>query len=142
MDDITKSDGGDSRNNYMLEWLDAHASGPLANEGTPAGDEVDQQFAGRLYQLCLRALQDFYHQQRDQSTPKSRLNALRECLGRFYLWGEPFSVGKLDKALTQSDELRDSVLERLGYIGKLLLRSKLLSCKQASTHIPNQNQHI
>ena len=137
MDDITKSDGGDGRNNYMLEWLNAQSSVPLANAGAPASNGVDQEFAGCLYQLCLRALQDFCHQQRDQRTSKSRLDALRECLGRFYLWGEPFGVGKLDKALRQSDELRDSVLERLGYIGKLLLRSKSLSCKQASTHIPN-----
>ena len=128
MVDITKSDEGNGRNNYMLEWLDAHASGPLANDEAPASDGVDQEFTGRLYQLCLRALQDFYHQQRDQCNSKSRLNALRECLGRFYLWGEPFGVGKLDKALRQSDELRNSVVERLVYIGKLL-RSKLLSCK-------------
>ena len=129
MHDIMKSGGDDGRNSYMLEWLDAHSSGPLANEGAPASNGVDHEFAGRLYQLCLRALHDFCHQQREQRSSKSRLNVLRECLGRFYLWGEPFGVGKLDKALKQSDELRDSVLERLGYIGKLLLRSKSLSHK-------------
>ena len=122
MHDIVKTNDGDGRSNYMLQWLDAHAVGAVAKDAAPAGSEDDQEFVGRLYELCLRALQDFYRQQRDGS--KSRSNVLRECLGRLYLWGEPFSVGDLDKALRQSDELRDDVFEHLNHIGKLLLRSK------------------
>ena len=125
MPDIVKSNEGDGRSNYMLQWLDAHASGPTANEAPPLDGEDEQGFVGRLYGLCLRELQDFHRQQRD--IPESRSNLLRECLGRLYLWGEPFGSGDLDKALGQSVELRDNVLERLGRIGKLLLRSKLLS---------------
>lgn len=126
MPDIVESNEDDGHNNYMLQWLDAHTSGPIANNAPPLDGEDEQGFVGRLYGLCLRELQDFHRQQRDIS--KSRSNALRECLGRFYLWGEPFGSGDLDKALGQSDELRDNVLERLGHIGKILLRSKLLSC--------------
>ena len=125
MTDIVKSNEDDGRSDYMLQWLDAHASGPTANDAPPLDGEAEQAFVGRLYGLCLRELQDFHRQQRDIS--KSRSNALRECLGRLYLWGEPFCSGALDKALGQSDELRDNVLEHLGHIGKLLLRSKLSS---------------
>lgn len=126
MPDTVKSNECDGRSSYMLQWLNAHASGPIANDGSPAGGEDEQDFAGRLYQLCLRALHDSYRQERDQSSSSSRSNALRECLGRLYLWGEAFAVGELDKALRQSDKLSDNVLERLGHIGKLLLRSKPL----------------
>ena len=125
MPDMVKSNEGDGRSNHVLQWLDAHASGLIANDAPPLDGEDEQGFVGRLYELCLRELQDFHRQQRDIS--ESRSKVLRECLGRLYLWGEPFGSGGLDKALGQSDELRDNVLERLGHIGKLLLRSKLLS---------------
>ena len=125
MPDIVKSNEDDGRRNHLLRWLDTHASGPIANDAPPLKAEDEQGFVGRLYGLCLRELQGFHRQQRDIS--KSRSNVLRECLGRLYLWGEPFGSGDLDKALGQCDELRDNVLERLVYIGKLLLRSKLLS---------------
>lgn len=127
MHDIIHKHGGDGRSEYLLQWLDADASGPIANDGTPAGGEDNQNLAARLYQLCLRALQDFYRRERDKPSSRSRSIVLRECLGRLYLWGEPFGVGELDRALEQSDELRDDVLERLGHIGNLLLRGKPFS---------------
>ena len=125
MPDIIKSNEGDGRTNRTLQWLDAHASGPIANETPPLDGEDEHGVVGRLYGLCLRELQAFHRQQRDISG--SRSNVLRECLGRLYLWGEPFGSGDLDKTLGQSVELRNNVLERLGHIGKLLSRSKLLS---------------
>ena len=127
MNDIVRQRGGDGCSDYLLRWLDTGASGPITNAETPAGGEDDQGFAARLYQLCLHQLQAFYRQEREKHSSKSGSNVLRECLGRLYLWGEPFGVGELDRALEQSNELRDNVLERLGHIGKLLLRGKLFS---------------
>ena len=54
-------------------------------------------------------------------------NEVKAAPGRLYLWGEPFGVGDLDKALSQSYELRENVLERLGHIGELVLRGKAFS---------------
>ena len=113
--------GGDGHNDYILQWLDAHTSRAIVDDESLTGDEDDQGCGHRLYQLCLRALQDLYRQERDQCSSSSRRFVLGEYLGRLHLWGEPFSAGELDKALRQSDELRDSVLERLFHIGKLLL---------------------
>ena len=127
MNDIIHQRRGDGRSDSLLRWLDTDASGPFANVGTPTGGEDDQGFAARLYQLCLRALQDFYRQERDKDSSRSGSIVLRECLGRLYLWAEPFGVGELDRALEQSNELRDDVLERLSHIGKLLLRGKPFS---------------
>ncbi len=127
MRDIIDSSQGHNRSNYMLQWPDAHASGPVADDETPTDDEDVQGFAGRLYQLCFRTLQDFYRQERGQGSSSARSAILRECLGRLYLWGEPFGVGDLDKALSQSYELRENVLERLGHIGELVLRGKAFS---------------
>ena len=125
MTDIFKSNEDDGRNYRTRQWIDAHASALVANDASPLDGEDEQGFVGRLYGLCLRELQDFHRQQREIS--KSRSNVLKECLGRLYLWGEPFGSGDLDKALGQSDELRDNVLERLIHVGELLSRSKLLS---------------
>lgn len=127
MRDSLYKNGGDGRSDYLLHWLDADTSDSTANDEFSAGDEDEQGFAARLYQACLRALQDIYRQERFKGSSRSRSSVLRESLGRFYLWGEPFGVGELDRALEQSDELRDDVLERLGHIGKLLLRGKPFS---------------
>ena len=134
--DKIDSNQGHGCKQYMLQWLDANASGPVADDENPAGSEDDQGFAGRLYQLSFRSLQDFYRQERDRGSSNSRSAVLRECLGRLYLWGEPFGDGELDKALRQSNELRDNVLERLGHIGKLVLRGKpILVVKWPFAHI-------
>ena len=103
---------------------DADASGAIANDSTPAECEEHQDFAARLYQLCLRALRRCYRQERDKASPDSRSIGLRECLGRLHLWGESFDGEELDRALEQSDEVRINVLERLGHIGKILLSGK------------------
>lgn len=138
MHDLIQTDGGDGCSRHILEWIDAQPLGPRVTGGASTGGEDDQGFTNRLYQLCLHTLQDFCCQQRNQRSSKSCYHALRECLGRLYLWGEPFGVGELDKALEQSDELRDSVIERLGHIGKLLLRSKTLNLQMGFADIPNR----
>lgn len=132
MPDLTVTDGFKGRSDYLLQWLDADAdadadvdaSRSISNDGQSAGGEDDQGFAARLYHLCLRALQGFYIQERGKLTSRSHSTGLRECLGRLYLWGESFGNGKLDRALEESDELRECVLERLSHIGRLLLRGK------------------
>lgn len=130
MQDLTSKNGLDARSDYLLQWLDGDTDAPsddsqlIANGGTPAGGEDDQGFAARLYRLCLHALRRVYIQERGKHTFGSPSNGLRECLGRLYLWGEYFGKGELDKALEESDDLKESVLERLGHIGKLLLRGK------------------
>ena len=124
MRDMSDSNSGHSRKEHILQWLSANDSGPTENDGTPVGGKDEQGFAGRLYELCLRALQVFYRQ---ESRSSSRSSILKQYLERLYLWGEPFGVGELDRALGQSDELRDNVIECLSRIGLLLLRSEHFS---------------
>lgn len=117
--------GGSGRSDYVLQWLGGPTPGPTENDENPAIGQEEQGFAGRLYQICFRALQSFHRKERDQRSSSLRTTVLREYLGKFYLWGEPFGIGELEKALEQSDELRETVLDRLCHIGKLLLRGKL-----------------
>lgn len=123
MNAIIHKNGADGRSDYLLQWLDGDASDSPGPSETPAEDENDQGFAARLYHLCLFALRYFYRQERDKP-PRSRAINLGESLGRLYLWGDSFSVGELDRALSQSEDLKENVLEQLGHIGKLLLRGR------------------
>lgn len=61
-------------------------------------------------------------------------SVLREQLGKFYLWGEGFRGGSLDKAVDQSDDLRNTVLELICDIGMVLLCSKCSSLLFSSLH--------
>lgn len=49
---------------------------------------------------------------------------MKDALGKLFLWGESTMDGGLDRALDESDELRDHVLESLGSIAKILRSSK------------------
>lgn len=137
MHKITYKNKGNGDNDYLLQWLDANASGPIANDGIAAGSEDSQGFAARLYQLCLHALQDFYI---SPGTGQTQLQVTFSCPERVS-WkiipvGRILGIGELDRALDQSDELRDDLLERLGHIGKLLLRGKLFGHRMRLFSLP------
>ena len=121
------------RADYIQEWLDAENSTPIALDEefgfTPADvdpdhQEYDQGLATRLYQLGRQGLQQLCRQEGYIPRLNSSQSALREELGRLYLWGEAFENGKLDKALEQSEDLRDTVLEFLCAIGDSIIRGK------------------
>ena len=121
------------RADYIQEWLDAESSTPTsldkefgftAADVEPDRQEYSQALATRLYQLGRQGLQQLCRQ--EGSIPRLNLSqsALKEELGRLYLWGEAFENGKLDKALEQSEDLRDTVLEFLSAIGDSIIRGK------------------
>ena len=53
-------------------------------------------------------------------------HTLEEELEKLYLWGESFENGDLDRALEQSEDLRDIVLELLSAIGDTIIQSLTL----------------
>ena len=83
----------------------------------------EQGLATRLHLFCLHLLRCMYERERD-STSRSQAVTLKRELGRLYLWGESFADGRLDRALEQSDGLRDTILGLLCAIGELLIRGK------------------
>ena len=84
------------------------------NETLSANDDEEQDFAARLYSVCLHLL-------RVLCRKRPTVSALKEELGKLYLWGEAFKNGKLDQALQYSDDVLVNVLDSLGEIGELLL---------------------
>ena len=123
------------RADYIQEWLDAESSTPIALDEdfgfTAANIESDhdnhnQGLATRLYRLGRQGLQNLCRQKRNIPQLDSSQSALREELGKLYLWGEAFENGDLDKALEQSEDLRNTVLEFLCAIGDSIIRGERL----------------
>ncbi len=111
---------------YMLGWLESDTSHVVNSGGPSLEDQHYQGFAAHLYSLCLNALQQLYRGERRKDSLGVRSTTLRECLGELYLWGDAFRTEELDKALDQSDEMRDTVLEQFVLVGEVLLRGKLI----------------
>ena len=110
----------------MHDWLHAQPdTSPEPNEALDYSSDNDQDFAARLYSLCLRLLRYLCQQERNISSKKHRVSSLKEELGRLYLWGEAFGNGKLDRALEYSDDVRGNVLDSFRDIAKLLLRGNI-----------------
>ncbi len=69
---------------------------------------------------------------------------IKENFSRLFLLGEGFQDGDLDKALEQSDEIRDSVLKLLFGVGEILIHGdpktsfplSLLNYKNFKTEAP------
>lgn len=121
------------RADYIEEWLDAGSSTPIAFDEEfeftaadvePDHDKYNQGLATRLYRLGRHGLQQLCRQKKTTPGLDRSQSALREELGKLYLWGEAFENGNLDKALEQSEDLRDTVLEFLCAIGDSIIQGK------------------
>ena len=116
MDEITLSHPQHGqKENLTLDWVQRHRSNTLDD----FDDETHGGLASRLYLLCLDLLRRIFSQ---QESPKKGSNALREELGKFYLWGREYADGKLDEALEYSEDVKIEVLDSLGSVGRSLLR--------------------
>ncbi|KAH0538687.1 hypothetical protein FGG08_004762 [Glutinoglossum americanum] len=84
---------------------------------------IGTDIAGRLFEGCLDLFSLIWERAKalDGLEGEQKV-ALREELGRFFLWGEGFdpSHGKLDEALNVSKDLRTSTIDFLACVGKTL----------------------
>ena len=124
MSEITGVSGDSS---HSREWITKTHKSSRHRKARPT--EVDNhELATQFHKACLRVFKLFLHYLPVLST--FRINAdqtanAKEELGRLYLWGESFGNGGLEKALEQSDEIRDNVLKLLRGIGGTLLRGNI-----------------
>ncbi len=111
---------------YTNQWIDDNFKSSTLGEAAITGTE-DYGFAARLHTACLRIFKLVSHYTcRVSIFQKEATQAanVKEELGRLYLWGESFPDGDLDRALEQSDEIRNNVLDLLRGIGETLIRGK------------------
>ena len=85
---------------------------------------VDHEFATRLYEQSLETLRYLSHGGTKNETSTLPSCMLKEELGKLYLWGEVFAHGDLIRALDQSDDLKDDILDLLSNIGRILLQGR------------------
>ena len=129
---LTSVSSANGQRDRTQEWLDGHLySSPGFNETLNTNDDEDQDFATRLYSLCLSLLLLLCQREQNIPSKRSKVANLKEELGKLYLWGEAFRSRKLDRALEYSNDVRGNVLDSLGDIGKILLRGMLRFCLAA-----------
>ena len=119
--------GGDGHTEFMQRWLDTTESTSVDFARTCAGErgtDHDEGFASRFYSICLRGFQQLCRQEQEGYAHGSRSYSLKEELDKIYMWGESFGPGELDKALGESEEIRDNVLDLLVQLGELVICGK------------------
>ena len=111
---------------YTHQWIN-NTSDLFTRREAMLSDIVGLGLATRFHKACLRVFKLFLQHLPVLSTFRmdaDQTASAKEELGRLYLWGESFGDGCLDKALEQSDEIRDNVFELFRGIGGTLLRGK------------------
>ena len=129
---ITGAD--DDRKQFMQQWLDSNESTSDDFAGTGAGERgIDREegFVSQFYSACLREFQRSCRQEQNKLAHGSRFYVLKEELDKLYMWGESFGPGELDKALDDSEELRENVLDLLVNLGELLTCGKASRARSA-----------
>ena len=85
--------------------------------------------AARLYSICINVMKHLCKFKpiftSDANPEHINMNKLKEARQKFFLWGEDFGDGRLDKALERSDDSKEVVMELLSDIGYILTGGKL-----------------
>ena len=108
----------------MQEWIDGtsiqRASKP-ENRGI-----VDVSITQELFDACVGVFFAVWPKIKSSNDfERYQVNALKEVLGNLHLFSVGFQEGELTRALSQSDELRDSILEIVSDISQSILNSML-----------------
>jgi hypothetical protein len=110
----------------VTEWLDGAIIETTKNVDGQAS-QASTGFAWSLYHHTLELFSHLYPLALPLSVPgrkRQHEKSFKKSLGRLFLWGDGFRDGKLESVLDHSDSLRETIIESLCAIGKILLHSK------------------
>ncbi|KAG4432689.1 hypothetical protein IFR05_011838 [Cadophora sp. M221] len=123
----TPVDSLQSGDDTLAGWIDGTA---VQKTTDSLGDKATQEHTGFAWSLYHHTLELFsllllptlahvatFTSPFDKQGEKS----IKKSLGRLYLWGGGFSGGKLESVLDESESLRETAVESLAAIGKILL---------------------
>jgi hypothetical protein len=107
----------------IVEWIDGatiYRSKDPEDEGAAAG------FAWTLYDLDLKLLTRVIPIiSRDLPTISHKdIKILKLSLGNLFLWGDGFRDGMLENVLEESDDLKETLVDLLVEIARLLISSE------------------
>lgn len=134
---MATTEGHNGRVRFLEQWIDGTAVESSLSE-QQGYDVAASGFTWNLYENCLKLLKEIIQVSERIKQPellpvselKSRstnfeVTSLKECLSRLFLWGEGFSGGQLDKIIQRSDALKETVLQFVAAIAKILLDNLL-----------------
>ncbi|PVH89241.1 hypothetical protein DL98DRAFT_98354 [Cadophora sp. DSE1049] len=115
----------------LAGWIDGTMSQTTPDGHGDDGSQEPAGFAWSLYHHTLNLfsllLSPMLEHVATFSSPydKQSEKSLKKSLGRLFLWGGSFEGGKLESVLDESESLKETVMESLAAIGKILLFSML-----------------
>ena len=106
------------------EWIDGTS---IQRASKPESRDIgDVSIAQELFDACVGVLFAMWPKIKSSNyLERYEINVLKEVLGNLHLFSVSFQEGKLTRAMSQSDELRDSVLEIVSDISQSVLNSML-----------------
>jgi hypothetical protein len=111
----------------LTEWIDGATIQTTAENGDGEASEDSTGFAWDLYHHTLELfslLIPLILARPGLCNNREHEKSLKGSLGRLFLWGDGFRGGKLETVLHESENLRESIIESLAAIAKILLFSK------------------
>jgi hypothetical protein len=110
----------------VTEWIDGTKIQTTTEKVKGRESQASAGFAWSLYNHTLELFSHLIPLALSvPETNRQREKSFKKSLGRLFLWGDSFRGGKLESVLDHSDSLRETVIESLAAIGKILLYSKL-----------------
>lgn len=110
---------------FLEEWIDG-----TSIQRTPAEDVGEENagpnigFAWNLYQQTLNLFAKLLPLIPGGNNRRQPKIVLKETLGKFFLWGDGFSDGRLEAVLEESEDLKASIISELAAIGRILISGK------------------
>lgn len=121
---FSKTDNASTHADHLSQWIGKASA--TSDTDQEILDPENGSLASRLYASCMQVLQGICARMSASKAALYGVNVqvLKEELVRLYLLGEGLDNGRLDKALQDADDLRETFLEVLASIGRLLMRGE------------------
>jgi hypothetical protein len=120
----------------VTEWIDGATIQTTSENVDGKDSQASTGFAWSLYHHTLELFSQLFpliFAGSGAGVNRHREKSFKRSLGMLFLWGDGFRGGKLESVLEESDGLRETVIESLAAIGKILLYSKLSIHPELST---------
>ncbi|CZR60755.1 related to hsp70 protein [Phialocephala subalpina] len=113
-----------------------------ANPGFEEEGSAAKDFAWGLYDQILKMFATIVPLalKNVRAAGKNQERSLKESLSKLILWGDGFRDGRLERILSQSDDLRENVVDLLAAVGRTLISKLVPVCEGVA--LPSKRQEI
>ena len=124
--DSNDSEGNGNRGTVKLgrlltdEWLDGHQVASVMAR------DLELDMSEELYTAVLETIAKIWSATDTTRLKEAQVSLFKDGLAKLHLWGRDFGNGRLARVLSQSEELRDTVLQIFRRLGRLVCNGEWL----------------